>query len=383
MEQTATAPAFTTANGQDVAFDSGIAKFENASPRQDINPNAVSPHAVRWLWNPFAYVDVSDRPVSGYLHLKAGQFIPITTQAERIPEPGQIFGVSSPGKRFGENGEHIGTAGADPNGARYITQNRSAYKIANELADAYTDKGVQIIGSLTNVSNPQAVSQIYNELLREGLVFAQDQKHPDYPVPNLSLFDNHLRNVALPKARAMEIEGVKPADVIADVIKSVEQAIAHCRGVTDEARRAIANNLPGFSKSFDAYQKRCFLALGEPVPNDLGEMWGQQTNGTNGSAPVMGNSDELARLRAENEQLRLEKVERQEQELKDKIAALEAENERLKGGTPAPEPAVATCDFIKANGDQCKGKPSQGTTRCNFHQITADTKEETEDGNEE
>jgi hypothetical protein len=384
MEQQPTS-AFQTATGQNVAFDSGIAKFENTSPPRSTNPNAVSPNAVRWLWNPCAYCDVSDRPISGYLHLPIARFIPIIPQTMRVPEPGRQFGVSSPGKRFDPNGEHIGTATADPNGARYTNELRTAYAIANELADAYTDRGVQIINSLTGVTDEKAIERIFLDLIADGLSYADDLEHPDYPVPNLVKLDAHLRNVALPEARRMQLDTVNAVDVIADVIKSVGQAIAHCRGVTNLAKRVIANRTPGYQHAFDAYQKRCFMALGEQTPNDLGEMWGTQTNGTATAAPApVGNSDEVARLRAENEQLRLRETERQEAEYQEKIKALEAENERLKGsGTSAvPETAVATCDFIKADGSNCKGSAISGTTRCRHHPLNTN-QEEADNGNEE
>lgn len=375
----------TTKAGQ--TFVPGIQGFSNASAPLEQNPNAVSPNAIRWLFNPFAYIDVSGRPVTGHLHLQAGVFIPITSQNNLIALPNQP--ALTPQAMYGVGNDlsyqQVGMSSnpmVTPPG--YRSEPRTAYAIASELEDAYTDKGLRILPSLTKFDDMAAVSAIYKTFVEEGLIYTPDPYQPGYPVPNLVALESYLVNTAAPKAATFTDDlAVSPSAVIADILVAIRTALQTCRNVTREGKRVVANKTTGYTHVFDAYHTRCFLALGESVPSDL-PFVSEQGHMVAAGQGVAADTSEIKRLRDENEQLKAAAAQR-------RIAELEAENARLKlanevGPSAAArlqpdtaevstEKIVAQCDFTKKSGEQCKGRANPETGRCSFHPINDEQKE--------
>jgi hypothetical protein len=160
---------------------------------------------------------------------------------------------------------------------------------------------------------------------------------------------------------------------------SVRQAIQLCRTVTSDAQRKVANKTKGSVHAFDAWDARCFIALGEQVPSDLPYNHSQEQNYSGVQAPQ---NDELTRLRAENEALKQAAHDRE-------LAQLRAENDALKQAqapdqtvtADAPAEQIANqCTALTAAGKQCKGRAISDTGRCSFHSKT--TEGENTDANE-
>lgn len=342
---------FTTAQGQ--SFTPGIQGFSNAAAPVAQDPMAVSPNAIRWLFNPFAFVNISNRPISGHHFLKAGVFIPITNQTDRQ----SVSGIAtSPGKAFdwqnGNQPQANGTAEPGAPKGSYRAVVRTAFAIASEIEDAYSDRGVRILETLTGFDDIEAIRTLHAELLAGGLEYNPDPYQPDFPIPNLLKLENYLLKTAAGKVQGLNLT-IDPIALINNLLVSVRQAKTTCLETTRDAKRVVANKTAGYQHVFDAYASRCFIALGEAVPSDLGEMYGKTAE----TMPI-GDSAELSRLRAENERLR------EEAHLRE-IDALKAENAALRAEPVIEE--VVKCDFVKADGTICKGFPVSGETRCRHH----------------
>ncbi len=357
---------FSTSNGQ--TFVPGVQGFTNASIPRAVNANAVSPNAIRWMFNPFAVVNVTTRPISGHAWLRAGVFIPITNQVDRQ----SVSGISaSPGAMFDwQNGNQpekngIAEPGAPVGSYRDVT--RTAFAISSEIEDAYTERGVRVLPSLTKFEDFDAVTALHRTLIADGLNFNADPYQPEFPVPNLIFLENYLAGTAMQIAAKLGNDlQINPVELVKDVLVSVRQAKKLCIEVTREAKRTVANKTIGYVHAFDAYQSRCFIALGEQVPSDLPfvSASGQMT----AAGASMSESAEMTRLRAENDALKSAEFQRQIDELK-------AENDKLKAARPIndadqsdlTEPtADVKCDAVKSNGEQCKMNATS-FGRCGKH----------------
>lgn len=388
-----TSTLFETAKGQKFG-PSGVQGFTNAN-LINANPNAVSPNAQRWLFNPFARINVSERPVSGHLFLRPGAFIPISSQIDMKPDT--IVPALMPGSAvsWGDNGQQKnGLATPEQIAAGYHAEVRSAEAIATELQSAYSDKGVVILESMTKFDDVAAVSALHQTLVEPGLTYTEDPHFPEHPIPNLIVLESHLAGQAMQDAHAIASDklAIDPVRLVNELLGSVRQAISLCRTTTDEAQRVVANRTKGYTHTFDAWHKRCFIALGQTAPSDLPY---ERMQAVKTESNVQSSNGELDRLRAEIDALKADKYERE-------IAELRAENQRLKSGngivvesTASPkienntftEPAqeIAQCSFIKKDGTQCKGRPNPETGRCPSHPLETEITEqgEQENGNSE
>ncbi len=368
---TETSGGFTTANQQN--FVPGIQGYSNASLPLVNTPSRLADTAIRWLFNPFAFVNISDRPVSGHAFLKAGIFIPIQNQSQLIALPNQP--ALSPGSSFavGDDGSRIRAGLAhgivDPPG--YRSEIRTAYAIANEIADAYTDRGVQILAPLTKFDDFATVDALHKAFVAPGLVYALDPYQPEYPVPNLIALEKYLMTSAAKDARSFSDPtlDVDPSALVADILTSVRTALALCRNVTREAKRVVANKTLGYVHAFDAYQGRCFIALGEDVPSDLPFV----SDSGHMSAAGTGAGDELSRLRAENESYKLAAKQAEIDDLRMEVEKLKRQQIPSAGSRlvydDSLESIAAVCGATKADGDICQAVPTKGSTRCRHHPL--------------
>jgi len=373
---------FGTTNGQ--TFTSGVQGFTNASPVAAMNPNAISPHAIRWMFNPFAFVDISNRPVSGHIKpLYPGKFIPITSQTELVST--EIRAAFTPMKHtnVGDDMSRMvtGLAPQDAIPAGYSPSVRTAFAIASEIEDAYADRGVRILTALTKFDDVPKVEILWQTLVSPGLAYTPDPFQPECPVPNLIILESHLMQRATQEAAAFgDSLEVNPSALVADLLVAVRTAIQLCKNVTRDAKRVVANRTLGYQHAFDAYQGRAFIALGEDVPSDVPQDARFMPN------QVTAPSGELDRLRAENEQLRMDKLQRENDELKARLdslivvtpetfAAVVAEEvaEEVRAETQnvseAPIPERVICGATKSgDGTICNASPVTGTARCRHHQ---------------
>jgi hypothetical protein len=368
---------FETARGQ--KFVPGIQGFSNAAIPLQQDPNAISPNAIRWMFNPFAYINVSERPTTGHQHLGAGVFIPITSQPHNVALPNQP--ALTPQARYAISDDMskqwsgLSSESAPPPG--YRQEIRSAYAISNELEDAYSDKGLRVLPSLTKFDNMAGVAAIHQTFVADGLTYSDDPYQPNFPVPNLVKLEEYLVKVATPNAQkvASDLE-VSPTAVISDILVAVRTALQTCRNVTRDAKRVVANKTVGYVHAFDAWQSRCFLALGEKVPSDLPFISESGHMAAPGTLPVSNN--EVDRLRAENEQLRREALERENATLREQVAKMQATAQ------PDVEAVIEKidCSFIKKDGNQCKGRGNPETGRCPAHPLENEQKENEENAEE-
>lgn len=286
---------FTTANNQDF----GVQGFSSSALPAVNDPNAVSPNAIRWMFNPFAYINISERPVSGHAYLRSGSFIPIVNQRNRVSTSGLSIGTGMVGKKVDWSDsntiQEVGVANGRGGSGDYRVETRTAFAISSELEDAYTDKGLRVLPSLTGFEDIDAVKLLHTAIVAGGLKFIVDPYQPDFPVPNLVALERYLQNDAMQAAKMFGGDlTINPTSVITDLLVGIRTALKTCRDTTNDAKRHVANRTMGYVHAFDAYQSRCFLALGENVPSDLPPT--MQNTG--------GNGDELARLREENSRLR-------------------------------------------------------------------------------
>lgn len=391
MTATATekAPLFETAQGQ--AFgSSGVQGFVNESPI-NVDPNAVSPNAKRWMFNPFSRIYVAERPITGHLFLNPGVFIPIQSQTQLI----STGGISSaPGKAFNWSQpdatpqvEGIATPGATRAG--YRAEIRSANAIATELQAAYSDRGVVILNSLTKFDDVAAVSALHRALVEPGLIYNEDPYFPEHPIPDLIALESYLANTATRDAKELADENltINPSQLVTELLGAVRQAINLCRTVTQDAQRVIANRTKGYVHAFDAWHARCFIALGQKVPSDLPY---ERMQAVTQAPSVQSSTSEIERLRAENEALRRDALERENAELRRQLDEAQAgksiviENNTLNTGTAetSAEKIVPKCSFIKANGEQCKGRAG-ADGRCASHPLETTEQGDQENGHEE
>jgi hypothetical protein len=383
------AVVMTTAAGQNLR--AGVQPFDPEEIKT-IDTGAPNPNSIRWLFNPFAFIDTSARPHSGHRELMPGAFIPITNKTILEPIPGTPFsmGLGAHQANVDQNSySHMRVGHADGAAIQpgMRPRVRTAHAISSELEDAYSDKGVKILNALTGFTDMAAADALHATLIAPGLIFSDDPNYPNTPVPNLVHLEAYLRTDAMRAAGQFTGQdlSVSPVDVVNDVLLSVQEGLKVARGVTNEAKRVVANKTQGYQHTFDAWHARCFIALGQSVPSDL-PYEGMKATGQ--TAPVQ--TDEVARLRAENEQLRADAAQRE-------IDALRAENERLRMAQSVGDlvsrdaDAVATepitCNFVKPDGTNCKvTSPIDDAGRCRYHpleQAVTDGTQENENGNEE
>lgn len=291
--------SFQTANGQEFRANGGVQPFSQESVTFSATP-AQNPSTPRWLFNPFAYIRLEDRPNTGHASFEAGCFYPIQNK----PNPYSISGITQSGMPSGKgtavmtvaresNGDHI----APSQSADIRFEMRSAYAIADELTAAYADKGLMEIPALFGVTDFESVNLFDKALFQPGLKYRQDSFLPEHPVPDLIRFERYLRTEGISAARILDEANpestIKAVALVSDVLKSVAQGIKYCREVTGHAKQVVANKTTGYIHSFGAHHSRCFLALGEDVPSDIPFVAPSQNNQASGNDALLAVAAEL------------------------------------------------------------------------------------------
>ena len=265
---------FQTANGTEFRTSGGVQGFTvepvNAAPTPQQDPNTQ-----RWLFNPFRFIKNEDVAPVGHTEFEGGRFIPVKNFTFNSP----LSGMTSSGAPIGQGAtgiagnelrhhdtHHVGGAKA---GDRYIT--RSAYQIADELTARHAEVGLMQITALFGVTDDETVNLMNRALISQGLEYVSDPNLPEHPVPNLVKLEQFLLTEGAARARVLDNgdSPVKAGKMVAEVLASVRQAIAHCRAVTHKAIEVVSNRTKGYTHAYDAYQQRCFLALGEEIPSNI------------------------------------------------------------------------------------------------------------------
>jgi hypothetical protein len=233
---------------------------------------AENPNAVRWLFNPFEVIDLRNEGASCGIHyLENVVFNSVksiqanTAKADAVLLPGE-----------GHRAEN------------YDQFPRTALMISLELCNKNGDKGV--IDLNLNGMSPDEANFINTTLFGDEVVCSFDVNNPDFPVPVLpnllETMDLNLRQFGA--SDATPTLKTQLATVARDIRRSVGLAIRYARARINEAQKRLLDEKSP-NRSLSASEQRCYLALGEEIPNQMpfltrSAAQGVNTNGLNEQA---------------------------------------------------------------------------------------------------
>lgn len=211
------------------------------------------PNAVRWVFNPFEIVDVSNKPASsGFIFLRNVIFNKVKSLKINV------------GKSYDDsNFDPLNPMHSDGN---YDKFDRTAHMISRELEEHYGDKGVVEISELTGQDDDTAAN--LNVLLfGTEVVCVVDPNNTEHPCPVLpNLLETLEANV---RANVAGLDAETKATVIAVATRlrtSIGTALKNCRTRIDYAQKRILDEKDP-NRTLAPAEQRCYLALGEEIPN--------------------------------------------------------------------------------------------------------------------
>lgn len=221
---------------------------------------STRPNAVRWTFNPgVAVVDLTNEsasysvPFLGPIAFNKIQSIPTRVQAHK---PFDMNLVPGPG---GEDAE-------------YDRIDRTSYQQAKDLEDKHSEKGVQILSQLFDAPDEDAAA--LNSLLFGSTIPCRPDPNNDrFPVPVLPNLLELLHKNATAAIRNARADG---AAADAELIKSTAEELRDAIGrgikwaramIRDAQERFLDEKNP--NRKFSALEERCYLALGEEIPDQL------------------------------------------------------------------------------------------------------------------
>lgn len=233
------------ASGERVSIRAGIAGNTQEEERR---PAGQDPNAVRWLFNPFAMIDLTNKPAScGFPHLEHIRFNQVKTIVEKVR------------KTFvGDLPSHDPT-NPQHSEADFKKTTRTAEMIALELANQHGDKGVVILEALTGRA-ADAAAHFNSAVFGEEIECVFDVNNEEHPVPVLP---NLLEIVEENSRRAPEIRPLSNS-----IRDSLVRAIRYARARIDEAQKRLLDE-KNPNRTLSPAEQRCYLALGEEIPNQM------------------------------------------------------------------------------------------------------------------
>lgn len=209
-------------------------------------PVAQNPNATRWLFSPFMVVNLMNEGAScGFLFLRNIAFNRVRSISTNL------------GKDFLDTGQSPRDASHNPN--NYTASPRTSYMIAEELTRKHGEKGVIEITELIGKENEAA--ELNTFLFGDEVECVVDMNYPEHPVPVLP---NLLEKLSA------NVQGANPETlaIARKVRNSIQLAMRYARTRIDDAqKRMVEKGNP--NKSLSADEQRCYLALGEEIPNQM------------------------------------------------------------------------------------------------------------------
>jgi hypothetical protein len=209
-------------------------------------PVGQNPNATRWLFNPFMVINLMNEGAScGFLFLQNIMFNRVRSISTNL------------GKDFEETGQSPLTPGHNAN--NYTATPRTSYMIAEELTRKHGEKGVIEISRLTGKEDEAA--ELNTFLFGDEVECVMDMNYPEHPVP---LIANLLEKLSA------NVQGANPETLtIARQVRSALQlSMRYARTRIDDAqKRMLEKGNP--NKTLSADEQRCYLALGEEIPNQM------------------------------------------------------------------------------------------------------------------
>lgn len=212
------------------------------------------PNATRWLFNPFEVIDLRNEPTScGMDYLRNVVFNRVKSLDVNI------------GKSFNDTNQLPNTAHNPDNYNRFA---RTALMIANELANKNGDKGVIEVTELLGQSERMA-ADLNTLLFGDEVVCVIDINNPEHPCPVLpTLLETLEANV---KQNSAGLDPAAKGTVLA-IAKKVRESIAlgmrNARTRIDEAQKRLLDE-KNPNRNLSMAEKRCYLALGEQIPDQM------------------------------------------------------------------------------------------------------------------
>lgn len=224
-----------------------------------------NPNAIRWLFNPFDVIDLRNEPTScGMPYLENIVFNRVKSLDVSI------------GKSFEDTNQLPGTS---HNPENYNNFARTSYMIARELCGKHGDKGVIEISELTGYDD-DTPANLNTLLFGDEIECAVDLNNPDFPVPNLP----NLLEVLEANAAGFKRLDAGTREIVTVIARNVRQSIAlairYARARIDEAQKRLLDE-KNPNRTLSAAEKRCYLALGEEIPNQMPFLTKSKTNPEN------------------------------------------------------------------------------------------------------
>lgn len=224
-----------------------------------------NPNAIRWLFNPFEVIDLRNEPTScGMPYLENIVFNRVKSLDVNV------------GKSFEDTNQLPGTS---HNPENYNNFARTSYMIARELCGKHGDKGVIEISELTGYDD-DTPANLNTLLFGDEIECAVDLNNPDFPVPNLP----NLLEVLEANAAGFKRLDAGTREIVTVIARNVRQSIAlairYARARIDEAQKRLLDE-KNPNRTLSAAEKRCYLALGEEIPNQMPFLTKSKTNPEN------------------------------------------------------------------------------------------------------
>lgn len=269
--------------------------------------------AVRWLFNPAAKIDVSRRAVGYELNerservtrssVPAGRLTPVRNMTIYVPPRD----ARTPGPQFARPATAVKQT--------LVPQTKYAFEIADELTSqqAYADTGLIVVEPLTGIEDEKTVRGIVRMLFGEKIKVATDPNLPGELIPVLPALLSYLDGPARQNIEQAFTEHHNPAlqrtveDARVALRGAVITGMTWARGIADTSRTQLKTRTPGGGTAkieFDPRDRRAFLALGEPIPNEQGQAAPAAQDFAAVLDVMMRQRDEVAELRAELAELR-------------------------------------------------------------------------------
>lgn len=318
----------------------------------------IDVNKTRYLFNPFEFIDLRNGAPCGHAYLNNGQFIQIDTVHRLV--------TNAIAKRSGKDD---GTNNTHDRGL-YHPEPREAIFIASDLTNRYAEKGVVEIQSIQNAQEADMLAKL---VLGSPIPASDDLNNPQHPVPVipawLEQIDRNVRNAVTELRNAGENTIADKVTACASEVRAaLATATLYCQRATNAARERISD-AKSVNRFFDAHEKRCLLALGEEIPNELPLLTSSQNAEKDIDAKVTS------------------AVEKVFSAIADKISPVQQAVQTVAQASPAP---VVTTNWAKeqtevyteedarihaglacsektAKGSACKNKPLENG-RCASHQ---------------
>ncbi len=216
--------------------------------------NVIKPNATRWLFNPFEVIDLRNEPTScGMSYLENIVFNRVRSLDVSIGKDIRDTTAATPGSIH--------------NAENYTQFARTSLMIADELSNKHGDKGViQIPELLETEEDAASLNQL---LFGDEVECVVDINSPDHPCPVLpNLLEKMWVNVQT------NIQNLDPEskDVVLKVARRIRDAIAlairNCRQRIEIAQKRLLDE-KNPNRYLSHAEQRCYLALGEEIPNQM------------------------------------------------------------------------------------------------------------------